>query len=156
DEGAGVLASIVEVLTIGREAKLPVHISHLKAFGPKTWGKGAEEIALIEHARRIGQRVSADQYPYAASSTQLAAELVPPQFREGKAEDLLARLSDAEQGPRMRHAIEARMKDLRAGESIRIARYAAKSKWQGKTLGQIASQEKKTPLAIVVEILRHG
>jgi N-acyl-D-aspartate/D-glutamate deacylase len=156
DEGAGVLASIVEVLTIGREAKLPVHISHLKAFGPKTWGKAAEEITLIAHARRLGQRVSADQYPYTASSTQLAAELVPPQFREGKPEEFLARFDDPEQAPKMRRAIEERIKDLRAGDAIRIARYAAKAAWQGKTLGQVAAQEKKSIVDLAVEILRHG
>jgi N-acyl-D-amino-acid deacylase len=47
DEGAGLLASITETLTIGREAGIPVHISHLKSFGPRNWGKAADAIALI-------------------------------------------------------------------------------------------------------------
>src|SRR5262249_49988306 len=68
DEGVGLLASIDEVLTIGREEKLPVHIPHLKACGPRTWGKAADAVALIEAARKNGQGVTADQYPYVASS----------------------------------------------------------------------------------------
>jgi N-acyl-D-aspartate/D-glutamate deacylase len=71
-EGADVLTAIEEALTIGREAKLPVHISHLKASGRRAWGKAADEVALIEKARQAGQAVTADQYPYTASSTSLA------------------------------------------------------------------------------------
>jgi N-acyl-D-amino-acid deacylase len=156
DEGAGVLASIDEAITIGREAGLPVHISHLKAFGPRTWGKAADEIALIKAARNRGQVVTADQYPYRASSTALMAELVPPQFREGDQKDFLNRLDDREQGPRLRQAIAARIKDLNAGPAIRIARYAPQPAWQGKTLDALASQQKTEVLDVVLDILRHG
>ena len=102
DEGVGVLAAIDEALTIGREAKLPVHISHLKASGRRAWGKAGDEIALIEKARRAGQEVTADQYPYTASSTSLSATVVPPRFREGSAKEFLARLDDPDQGPLIR------------------------------------------------------
>ncbi len=156
DEGAGVLTSIDEVLTIGREANLPVHISHLKVFGPKNWGKAADEIALIEQARSKRQAVTADQYPYTASSTALAAELVPPQFREGGLKEFVARLADREQGPRVRQAIQQKLADLKAAQSARIAYYQPKPAWQGKTLEKIASQEKKSVLEIVLEILVHG
>jgi N-acyl-D-aspartate/D-glutamate deacylase len=156
NEGSGVLASIEEVLTIAREANIPVHISHLKAFGPKTWGKAADEIALITRARQAGLRATADQYPYTASSTSILAELVPPAFRQGKPEDFLARLNDAEQGPRVRAGIENTMNELKAGKSIRIARYSANPSWQGKDLVAIAEKEKKPVLDIVVEILQHG
>jgi N-acyl-D-aspartate/D-glutamate deacylase len=155
DESAGVLASIDEVLRIGREAALPVHISHLKAFGPKTWGKSADEVSLIAEARRKGQVVTADQYPYTASSTSLMAELVPPQFREGTLKDFAARLLDREQGPRVRMAIQQRMNDLKAGSSVRVARFAAQPAWQGKTLEAIARQEKRSELDIVLDMLVH-
>jgi N-acyl-D-aspartate/D-glutamate deacylase len=156
DEGAGVLASIDEALAIGREGGLPVHISHLKAFGPKTWGKAAEIIALINQARRQGLTVTADQYPYRASSTSLAAELVPPQFREGSPKEYQARLTDAEQGSRIRRAVAQKIQDLNAGPSIRLARYKANPAWQGKTLAAIAAGENKEVLDIVLEIERHG
>jgi N-acyl-D-amino-acid deacylase len=156
DEGTGVLGSIDEVLRIGREANLPVHISHLKAFGPRTWGKAADEIALILRARQSGMQVTADQYPYTASSTSLLAELVPPVFRQGKPEDFLARLNDPEKGPQVRAAIEQTMKLLKAGKSIRIAHYAANPSWQGKDLVTIAEQEKKPVIDVVLEILKHG
>jgi N-acyl-D-aspartate/D-glutamate deacylase len=156
DEGLGLLTAIEEALRIGREAGLPVHISHLKASGRKAWGKAAEAIARINQARADGQVVTADQYPYIASSTSLAAMVIPPQYREGTHQDLLARLDDPDLGPRLRQAIAARIDGRDGGKSLRIARYAARPEWQGKDLAAIADAEKKTPLDIVLEIERHN
>ncbi len=155
DEGTGVLAAIDEALTIGRRAGLPVHISHLKASGRKAWGKAADEIALIASARAKGQTVSADQYPYTASSTSLAATLIPPQFREGSRKDFLARLEDPEQGARIRQAIASRLEGAQ-GKAIRIAYYTPRPAWQGKDLAALAEQEKKSPVDVVLDIERHG
>jgi N-acyl-D-aspartate/D-glutamate deacylase len=156
DEGTGVLSSIEEVLTIARQAHIPVHISHLKAFGPKTWGRAADEVALILSARQEGLKVTADQYPYAACSTSLSAELIPPLFREGGSRDFWARLADPEQGPRVREAISARMAELNAAQAIRLARFAANPAWQGKTLAALAERQNKSPLDLVLDIERQG
>jgi N-acyl-D-aspartate/D-glutamate deacylase len=156
DEGTGVLVAITEAMKVGQEAGLPVHISHLKASGRRAWGKSAEEIALIEQARAQGQTATADQYPYTASSTSLAATLVPPLFREGTPKDYLARLSDPEQGARIRQAIRRNLAGRQGGKSIRIARYQPNRSWQGKDLDAIATREGKQPVEIVLEIERHG
>jgi N-acyl-D-amino-acid deacylase len=156
DEGTGVLGAIDEALTIGREAGLPVHISHLKASGRRSWGKAADEIALIEKARKAGQAVSADQYPYIASSTSLTATLIPTSFREGERKDYLARLNDAEQSARLRKIIESGLQRRQGGRAIRIARYKPKPAWQGKDLATLAELEKKPAADIVFEIERGG
>ncbi len=155
-EGTGVLTAIEEALTIGREAKLPVHISHLKASGRKAWGLAAGEVALIQKARAAGQKVTADQYPYHASSTSLAATVVPARFREGTRKEYLARYEDAEVGPRLRTAIQEQIDFRQAGAAVRIARYKPKPAWQGKTLQAIADADKKSLLDLVVEIEIHG
>jgi N-acyl-D-aspartate/D-glutamate deacylase len=156
DEGTGVLSAIDEALTVGREAKLPVHISHLKASGRRAWGKAADEVALIEKARKAGQDVTADQYPYTASSTSLAATVIPPRFREGTAKEFLARLDDPEQGKLIRQAIESAIDGREGGKALRIARYAPKPAWQGKDLHAIAEGEGKTLVEVAVDIERHG
>jgi N-acyl-D-amino-acid deacylase len=156
DEGTGVLSAINEALTIGREAGLPVHISHLKASGRRAWGMAADEIALIAKARKSGQAVSADQYPYIASSTSLKATLIPTSFREGSQKDYLARLHDAGQLARLRPLVERGIERHQGGKDIRIARYAPKLAWQGKDLAAIAAGEKKPATDIVLEIERHG
>src|SRR6516165_1577887 len=74
-EGSELLAALNELLDIGRRANIPVHISHFKASGRKAWNKMGDAIALVEQARANGQQVTADQYPYTASSTSLAATL---------------------------------------------------------------------------------
>jgi N-acyl-D-aspartate/D-glutamate deacylase len=156
DESTGLLSAIDEALTIGRTANLPVHISHMKASGRQAWGKAADAIALVQQARAKGQVVTADQYPYTASSTSLAATLIPAQFREGSHKDFLARLDDPEQGPRVRQAIQQRIDSRQAGKALRIARYARNRAWQGMDLQSIAAQEKKSPLDVVLEIERNG
>jgi N-acyl-D-aspartate/D-glutamate deacylase len=157
NEGTSLLAAVEEALTIGREAGLPVHISHLKASGRAAWGgRAADAIALIERAQRAGQVVTADQYPYTASSTSLRAMVVPPRFREGSQKDFVGRLDDPEQGPRIRAAIAETVKGMQNGKDLRVARYAAKPAWNGRDIASIAAEEKKEPVDVVLEIERHG
>ncbi|MCS6852753.1 MAG: D-aminoacylase [Gemmataceae bacterium] len=156
DEGTGLLAAIEEAITIGKKAGLPVHISHLKASGKRAWGKAADALALIERARAEGLRVTADQYPYVASSTGLQATLIPPRFREGSHQDLVARLDDATIGAQIRQAMAARLDEADGGRRLRIASYPRRPEWQGKDLASLAAQEKTSPLELAVAIERHG
>lgn len=156
DEGAGLFASIEETLEIGRRGRLPVHISHFKAYGPSAWGKAADAIAMIDKARATGQEASADQYPYIASSTRLAADVIPGIYREGTQKDLIARLDDRELGPKVRAAIARNLKDAEDGKNLRIARYPAKVAWQGKDIATIARETNRPAVDVVVDIERHG
>jgi N-acyl-D-aspartate/D-glutamate deacylase len=156
DEGVGVLAAIDEALTVGREAGLPVHISHLKASGRKAWGLSGDEIALIAAARRKGQAVTADQYPYTASSTSLSAMVIPPRYREGGPKDFMARVEDARQGPVIRRAIARLIEGRQGGKALRVAYYPAHRAWQGKDLAAIAEAEKKDIVDVALDIERHG
>jgi N-acyl-D-aspartate/D-glutamate deacylase len=156
DEGAGLLPAIEEALTIGREAVLPVHISHLKASGRRSWGKSGDAIALIEKARRAGQQVTADQYPYTASSTSLAATVIPTEFREGERRDYLARLNDPDTGARIRRAVAASLESKNGGKDVRIAYFNPKPAWVGLDLEAIAKREGKNAVEIVMEIEKAG
>ncbi len=154
-EGAGLLTAIEEALRIGSEGGCRVHISHIKASGKSAWGTSSAAVALIEKAQKAGQIVTADQYPYIASSTSLKAIVVPTQYREGSAKDYVARLDDPKTGPLIREAVA---KDV-AGDGakrLQIARYSPKPQWQGKNLQQIAEAEKKEPVDIALEIERNG
>jgi N-acyl-D-aspartate/D-glutamate deacylase len=156
NEGVNVLEAIEEALKIGREAGLPVHVSHLKASGQKAWGMSGDIVSLIEAARKKGQAVTADQYPYTASSTSLRATLIPAQYREGTEQDYQARLADPKDGPRIRKAVEQALEERQAGKSIRIASYSKRKEWNGKDLEAIASAEKKSATDVVLEIEKNG
>jgi N-acyl-D-amino-acid deacylase len=73
----GLLASVEETLRIGREAHIPVMISHIKALGADVWGQSMLVIAMIDAARKAGVNATASQYPYTASGTSVTASLVP-------------------------------------------------------------------------------
>jgi N-acyl-D-aspartate/D-glutamate deacylase len=154
NEGTRLLDSLEEILAIGQQAKLPVHVSHLKASGKNAWGLADDALARLRKARAEGQVVTADQYPYTASSTSLAATLIPDELRSGSA--LQAALSDAERGPKVREQIERSLTERNDGATIFLASYSPKRAWQGKNLAEIAKQEGKSPLAIVLEIHDNG
>lgn len=156
DEGTGIFVALEEVLAIARKAGLRVHVSHIKVSGRAAWGKAAEVIALIRRARKEGVEITADQYPYPASSTSLAAMVIPAKYREGSAKDLLQRLDDPIVGPKMKADIEAKIGGRQGGKSLRIAAFSPRTEWQGKDLEAISQLEKKSVLDIVLEIQRKG
>jgi N-acyl-D-amino-acid deacylase len=93
-EGDQVFAAIEEAVDVGRQAGLPVQISHFKVSNQKLWGQSARTIAQVEAARAAGVDVTVDQYPYAASSTALST-LLPAWALAGGADALRGRLADA-------------------------------------------------------------
>jgi N-acyl-D-aspartate/D-glutamate deacylase len=68
NEGDDLIAAVDEALTVGREAGVPVHVSHHKAAGRRNWGKVSESLARIDAADAAGIPVSLDVYPYTAGS----------------------------------------------------------------------------------------
>ncbi len=156
DEEGGLMTSVEEALTIGRRAQLPVHISHLKAGAKIVWGKSADAIVLIQQARDQGQCVTADQYPYLGWSTSLSAVVLPPRLRRGTGKEYVARLDDPETQPLVRQAIGDAITKYDAGTTFLVARYSPRPEWQGKTLGAIATAEKKQIIDIVLEMERNG
>jgi N-acyl-D-aspartate/D-glutamate deacylase len=90
----GLKAAIDEAIAIGRDARIPVHISHIKALGVDVQGQAPDIIARIDAARAAGVNVTASQYPWSASGTSLVASLVPLWAQDGGREALLKRFDD--------------------------------------------------------------
>lgn len=155
-EGTELLASIEEALEIGRRSGAAVHISHFKASNPEAWGLIRQAAALIEKARAAGERVTADQYPYAASSTSLEAMLIPTWARAGGSAALLKRLDDPALLQRISDHTSAELKRRGDVAPLKIARYDPRPAWVGLSLQEIAAAEQKPMLDIVLEITRHG
>jgi N-acyl-D-amino-acid deacylase len=100
DEGDRIDMGLDEAFRIGREAKIPINIWHLKIGGPANWGKMPHVIERIERARAEGIDVAANVYPYAASGTSLST-LAPDWALEGGYHDFQKRLADPEQQTRI-------------------------------------------------------
>ena len=84
NEGDLLLEAIDEALLIGRKAKSPVHIYHLKTAGRQNWGKMPLAIARIKAARAEGQQVTADIYPYINNGLSLESFVNPRHFTNGR------------------------------------------------------------------------
>lgn len=153
DEGDQLIESIEEAIEIGRRGHLPVHISHLKASKRHNWGKVRAAAALIEKVRAEGHRVTADQYPYDASSTSITAMLLPDEEREGGTSAVIERLNDPEQLPRLRAIVK---ESLEARGRIMIASCPKHPTWVGKMIREVATAEQRAPVEVALDILRSG
>ncbi|MBR7799546.1 N-acyl-D-amino-acid deacylase family protein [Undibacterium fentianense] len=75
DEYNGVLDALNEACDAGKEAQLPVILSHHKCAGPANWGRTSETLALLNERRKT-QAIGLDAYPYTAGSTVLDPDYV--------------------------------------------------------------------------------
>lgn len=94
-ESAGLFDAVKECIDVGREAGVPVNISHFKACYPEFWDRMDRALAMIDEANAEGVSVTLDAYPYiAVSTTTLSA--MPSQFLERGAEAFAESLADPE------------------------------------------------------------
>jgi len=142
NESTKLLDAVAENLEIGRRSRVRVELSHHKASGQRNWGKVKESTALIERARAEGVDVTADQYPYTASSTGLAVT-IPNWVHEGGTAKMCERLRD----PAVRERIRGEEVETgRAWDRIVIARARHHPEWAGKSVQQLASEAGRDPL----------
>ncbi len=158
DDGViGLDASLDEVFRIAREAQIPAEIYHLKASGRRAWGRMPELLRRIEEARAEGLDVSADQYPWAASSNSLHASL-PVWVREGGAERMVARLADPTTRARARADFLAQPEnaDWPAGATrvlVTAVLNPELERYEGLTLEQIAKERGADPVDALIDIV---
>ncbi|MGX5818120.1 N-acyl-D-amino-acid deacylase family protein [Chitinophaga lutea] len=119
NEGDAVEAAINEALTIGREAGIPVEISHFKIGGKQNWGRSKTTVAMVEKARREGLEVTIDQYPYTASSTSLRT-MLPDWALSGGTDSIQYRLKT----PAIRKKIADEMYGIYKKRGLRHLDYA--------------------------------
>ncbi len=156
NENVELLEAVDEALRIGRRAGLPVHISHFKSSGKNSWGLVRVAIERIEERQAEGQKVTADQYPYTASSTSLEATVVPTWARSGGRREMLRRMDDPPQMERIQAAIERKLEECDDGYRIQIVSYQRQPNWAGRRVSEIAREQGESSLALVLRILRSG
>ncbi|MGE3839959.1 MAG: amidohydrolase family protein [Vicinamibacterales bacterium] len=151
----GLLGSIEETLRIGRDAGLPVHISHIKCLGTDVWRQSQDAIALIQRARAEGTLVTADQYPYDASGTSVGAALLPRWAEEGGRQALLDRIADAQTRRRLLAEMEQNLA-RRGGAGALLITGSSETPLVGKRLDAIAREKGVTPLDAAIAIIAAG
>ncbi len=151
----GLIGSVQETIRIGREAGIPVHISHIKALGKDVWGKSSQVISIVREARAQGVKVTASQYPYIASGTSVTASLVPRWAEAGGSAELLKRIDDPGVRPRL-IADMTRNLDRRGGPETLLITSSKDKQIVGKTLDQIAKERRESPIDAALTIVKAG
>jgi len=128
-------AAIDEILAIGREAKLPVQISHIKLAMRSLWGEAPRLLALLDAARQSGVDVTADIYPYLYWHAGLTVL-----FPERNFESL--------------EAAEFALREVAPPEGLIVARYLPEPSYAGKTLAAIAKERGEPPARTLIELIR--
>jgi N-acyl-D-aspartate/D-glutamate deacylase len=160
-EGVDIDAALDEAITIGREARIPVEIWHLKVAGKRNWGRMPQVIARIDSARRAGIDIGADTYAYPAWFNSMSA-FVPPWAHDGGDVKLVERLRD----PAARRRIRRDMLDPKgtwdnewqeipgpASVLIGVVQNPALRQYQGKTLAQVAALRHTDAIDALLDVL---
>jgi len=169
-DGGKLREGIEEAIAIGERAGIPVHVFHIKVTGQKNFGRMKEVIAIVDAARARGLRVTADQYPYVASSTSLTAT-IPPWAQDGGTDKLIGRLKEPRERARIRKEMEntnpsweSRYQSAGTWQNVQLAAIgrtrggtndlvSPNRKYEGMRVAEAAKQAGKDPFDFVFDLL---
>ena len=162
DEGAKVLDAIQEAVTAGKEAGVPVQLSHFKIDNKSLWGSSSKSLELLEKYRREGVDVVVDQYPYDRSSTDLSM-IVPSWALADGPSAIRKRLADSATRARMVAEMEKTVTALGHSDYsyAAIADYKPDPGLEGKSITEVAAlkgrpKSLRGDIETVLEMLEKG
>lgn len=148
EESIRLLDSIRETIAIGEGGGLPTQVTHQKVIGKAYWGRSVDALRLIGEARARGVDVTSDQYPYTASSTSVAAALLPAWALEGGRDAQAARLKDPATRAKIRAETVVAIRDARGGgdpKNVQFASCGFDASLAGRTLADLTTRRGLEP-----------
>lgn len=127
--------AIDEILTIGKEAGIPVQVSHIKLAMHNIWGKADSLLSIFDAARKKGIDITADIYPYAFWNSTIRVLFPDRNFSDEKEAEMI-------------------LKEITLPEDILLGSYEVKPEYAGKNLAEIAKLENKTAARMLVELIK--
>jgi N-acyl-D-amino-acid deacylase len=127
--------AIDEIIAIGREAKLPVQISHLKLAMRSLWGQTPRLLRTLDQARAAGVEITADVYPYLYWQSTLTVLFPERDFQN-------------------RQTAEFVLREIATPDDLLLGRFAPEPSYAGKTLGAIARLRGTDPPATLMDLIR--
>jgi N-acyl-D-amino-acid deacylase len=130
--------AIDEAIRIGREAQIPVQVSHIKLAMTRWWGQANRLIAALDEARASGVDITADIYPYRAwnSGFSWLTTLFPDRDLD------------------RRDGAEYILRDMLSPEGILVATYRPEPAYDGMTIAEIAKLRGSDPETTLMELLK--
>lgn len=129
--------AIDEIITIGREARLPVQISHVKLAMIPLWGQADSLIRVLDRARASGIDITADIYPYPYWQSTLTV-LFPKRDFDNRAE------------------AERILRELARPEGLLIGDFGPNPAYRGRTVAEIAVMRGEDPAATLMGLIRES
>ena len=129
--------AIDEIVAIGREARLPVQVSHIKLAMHSLWGQADRLLRTLDRARTAGIDVTADVYPYLYWQSTLTV-LFPKRDFENRQEAELV------------------LREIATPDDLLLGRFAPEPSYAGKTVAEIARLRGTDPPATLMELIREA
>ena len=126
--------AIDEIITIGREGRLPVQISHAKLAMRSLWGQADSLIRVLDRARASGVEITADVYPYTYWQSTLTVMFPERNFSDRK-------------------AAEFALREVAAPEGLLLSRFAPDSSYVGKTVAEISRLRRTDPVTTLMRLI---
>jgi dihydroorotase/N-acyl-D-amino-acid deacylase len=163
EEGLGLIESVAEAIQIGREARIPVVLTHHKVVGQPMWGASQRTLGMVDSARAAGVDVVVDQYPYTATYTGIGV-LVPAWAMANGDSAFERRLRTPALRDSIVRGIVFNILNDRGGGDLRrvqLARVPWMRELEGKTLRDWATLRGLSPTPeqgaeLVIEAVRRG
>lgn len=130
--------AIDETITIGREARIPVRVTHIKLAMSRWWGMAEELVGKLEEARASGINITADIYPYTAwyAGFSWLATVFP------------------ERDLNRRDGAEYILTDMLASDRILIPIFKPEPAYNGMTIAEIAASRGNDPTTTLMALLQ--
>ncbi len=126
--------AIDEIITIGKEAKIPVQVSHIKLAMHNIWGKADSLLTLLNDARKKGIDITADIYPYTFWNSTIKVLFPNRNFKDEKEANLI-------------------LKEITLPDDIILGSYEPIPEYAGKSLAEIAKIENKASSKMLIELI---
>jgi len=137
DEADDVMTAFREAIAIGREAGIPVQISHIKLGTVGVWGQSEKAVELINSARHTGVDITADCYPYDAWSSTITV-LIPSRRHDDPS------------------AVKKGLDDIGGAENVLVTHCQAHREYEGKTLEEISRERRVSAVDVYIQIVKDG
>jgi N-acyl-D-amino-acid deacylase len=127
-------AAIDEIVTIGREAKIPVQVTHIKLAMKDWWGQSDRLLGILDKARAEGIEITSDIYPYEYWHSDLTVLFPKRDFRD-------------------RAVAQFVLDHVTPADGIVLTTYSPEPALVGKTLAEIAAAKGTEPADELMDLI---
>lgn len=151
----GLKAAVEEAVEIAVKGNIPLQISHIKCLGTDVWNTSSDLINYIDSCRNAGVNITANQYPYNASGTNVISAIFPRWTQAGGPDAFLQRIHDPAQRPKIYKEITENIRKRGGASSLLITRYKDASLIK-HNLQEVADIWQLTPEEAAFRIAENG